>query len=81
MMVGWASSGGQSVEGRGARSGLRAASPVAAVLILAGLFHFYRGVPDEGVLFVAAGLAIAAEGADWLPSPRPGSRQSPALIS
>jgi len=66
-----ASSGGQSVEGRGARAGLRAAAPVAAVLILAGLFHFYRGVPDEGVLFVAAGLAIAAEGAGWLPRPRP----------
>jgi hypothetical protein len=65
------SSGGQSVEGREARSGLRAAaSPVAAVLILAGIFHFYRGVPGEGVLFVAVGLAIAADAAGWLPSPR-----------
>lgn len=44
---------------------------MAAVLILAGLFHFYRGVRGEGVLFVAAGLAIAAKGAGRLPSPRP----------
>ena len=65
------SSGGQSVEGRGTRPGLRAAaSPAAAVLILAGIFHFYRGIPSEGVLFVAVGLAIAADGAGWLPSPR-----------
>ena len=56
--------------GRGTRSGLRAAaSPVTAVLILAGIFHFYRGVPDEGVLFVATGLAVAADCAGWLPSP------------
>ena len=66
------SSGGQSIEGREGRQGLRAAaSPVAAVLVLAGIFHFYRGVPNEGVLFVAAGLAIAADGAGWLPTPRP----------
>ena len=66
------SSGGQSVEGREGRQGLRAAaSPVAAVLVLAGVFHFYRGVPNEGVLFVAAGLAIAADGAGRLPTPRP----------
>jgi|GEM_PF-1372979 len=69
---GWvSSSGGQPVEGRGTRSGLRAAaSPVAAVLILAGVFHFYRGVPVEGMLFVAIGLAVAADAAGWLPSPR-----------
>jgi len=69
---GWVSSaGGQPVEGRGIRSGLRAAaSPVAAVLILAGVFHFYRGVPGEGVLFVAIGLGVAADAAGWLPSPR-----------
>ena len=69
---GWvSSSGGQPVEGRGIRSGLRAAaSPVAAVLILAGVFHFYRGVPGEGVLFVAIGLGVAADAAGWLPSPR-----------
>ena len=48
-----------------------AASPVAAVLVLAGIFHFYRGVPNEGVLFVAAGLTIAADGAGRLPTPRP----------
>ena len=66
------SSGGQSVEGRERRQGLRAAaSPVAAVLVLAGIFHFYRGVPNEGVLFVAAGLTIAADGAGRLPTPRP----------
>jgi len=41
------------------------------VLVLAGVFHFYRGVPNEGVLFVAAGLAIAADGAGRLPTPRP----------
>lgn len=40
------------------------------MLILAGMFHFYRGVPGEGVLFVAVGLAIAADSAGWLPSPR-----------
>jgi hypothetical protein len=40
------------------------------VLILAGIFHVYRGVPGEGVLFVAVGLAIAADSAGWLPSPR-----------
>ena len=66
------SSGGQSIEGPEGRQGLRAAaSPVAAVLVLAGIFHFYRGIPNEGVLFVAAGLAIAADSAGRLPTPRP----------
>ena len=70
-MVGCPPRVGSPVEGRGTRSGLRAAaSPVAAVLILAGVFHFYRGVPGEGVLFVAVGLAVAADAAGWLPSPR-----------
>lgn len=40
------------------------------MLIMAGTFHFYRGVPGEGVLFVAVGLAIAADSAGWLPIPR-----------
>ncbi len=63
-------SGGESTAGRPTRSGLKAAaSPAAAVLILAGAFHVYRGVPGEGVLFCAVGLAIAADSAGWLPTP------------
>jgi hypothetical protein len=65
------SSHGESFEGPGTQFGLRtAASLAAAVLILAGLFHAYRGVPGEGVLFCVVGLAIAADGAGWLPSHR-----------
>lgn len=59
--------------------------PSAAVLILAGSFHAYRGVPAEGIVFVLVGLAIAADRAGWLPRPRPhtfrlpGPRASAAL--
>ena len=67
-----ASLGWGSTAARPTRSGLKAAaSPAAAVLILAGAFHVYRGVPGEGVLFCAVGLAIAAD------SPPVGARRRP----
>jgi hypothetical protein len=42
----------------------------AAILLIAGGFHLYRGVPEEAVVFCAAGLAVAADGMGWLPHPR-----------
>lgn len=43
----------------------------ALILLIAGAFHFYRGVPSEGCVFCAVGLLVAADSAGLLPRPRP----------
>lgn len=41
----------------------------AAILILTGCFHLYRGVPIEAVVFCVAGFAVLADANGWLPKP------------
>ncbi|MCX7522257.1 hypothetical protein OSC27_08200 [Microbacterium sp. STN6] len=52
---------------------LRTGAPWTGILLLTGGFHFYRGVPADGVIFVAAGLAVLADSAGLLGAPRSGA--------
>lgn len=50
----------------GTRSGVVTRAAWVAILTVTGGFHFYRGAPVDGAIFVGAALVLVADALGWL---------------